>query len=737
MEVRGSVNDRPWGMTLGAIALRRHTGQLTVDADGKRYCIAFDDGAIVAASSPMAADAIARVALTNHFITSTQVPDITRRMASSPDRDEIDILAEAIRFSPEQMLKLRHRVVAQRAARTFSLEHGDFVLDDQITLPVVGGVAVDHRHVIYLGVRTNLSEQRLIDDLRQLGSFFVLKPEAVDELGRYGFDPSAEPVLDALKVGTSLPELEASNRDIDPRTAQAIIYALVSCTACVIPQRTATPAPGRPAGGRRITQPIKSPAGRTGTESREPATSRTSTQRDPAAPRTTTPREPPAPRTSTTSRDAAASRTVTPAAARTATSPATSRTATPPATSRAATPPAASRTATPPATGRTSTTHREPPDEEAPSTGTLPPFAAGTATFQNQAPSKPQTTPPAISGSRTTSSPFASRTRTSPTSYSGGAFPDSGTNTPAATRSRAQSDPGSPRPTGATSSPVASRATTRSGTAIPSTPPGPAAPRAPSPDAAPLAAARVDTDEGKFVETPTPLPSSARQRAVTGEGVRGARPTVNRVSTPGDTDAMRGFAEQRTPGFGDQRTPADQRTPTDQRIPPDQRTPTDPAFPRTPTGTPTGPPLMGRVSTDNAAAAEAAFKRGEAAMKRDQPGEAILEFKAACDLNPSDVDYAGMLAWAKFCAAGDKPGIGADTRKTLERAVFKSHRPERARFYLGRVERMLGRDKEALRHFQEVLDLKPNHAEAASEVRAIEARLQASSKSGGLFGRKR
>ena len=81
MEVRGSVNDRPWGMTLGAIALRRHTGQLTVDADGKRYCIAFQDGAIVAASSPLAADAIARIALTNHFITSTQVP--SRHLAFS------------------------------------------------------------------------------------------------------------------------------------------------------------------------------------------------------------------------------------------------------------------------------------------------------------------------------------------------------------------------------------------------------------------------------------------------------------------------------------------------------------------------------------------------------------------------------------------------------------------------------------------------------------------------------
>ena len=195
---------------------------------------------------------------------------------------------------------------------------------------------------------------------------------------------------------------------------------------------------------------------------------------------------------------------------------------------------------------------------------------------------------------------------------------------------------------------------------------------------------------------------------------------MSRAQTPSDTE-LRGFGDQVTPsGFGDQRTP------------PGQRTPTDPSTPRTPTGN----PVASRVTTDNAIAAEEAFKRGEIAMKRDQPGEAVLEFKTACDLNPGEVDYAGMLAWAKFCAAGDKAAIGVETRKALERALYKSNKPERARFYLGRVERMLGRDREALRHFHEVLDLKPNHAEAASEVRAIEARLQAAGKTG-LFGRKR
>src|SRR5689334_12260716 len=102
MEVRGSVIDRPWGLTLGAIALRRHTGQLSIESDGKRYCIAFDDGAIVAASSPVAADGIARIALTNHFITSTQIADLSRRLALSPERDEVDVLADAIRFAPDQ-----------------------------------------------------------------------------------------------------------------------------------------------------------------------------------------------------------------------------------------------------------------------------------------------------------------------------------------------------------------------------------------------------------------------------------------------------------------------------------------------------------------------------------------------------------------------------------------------------------------------------------------------------------
>ena len=57
------------------------------------------------------------------------------------------------------------------------------------------------------------------------------------------------------------------------------------------------------------------------------------------------------------------------------------------------------------------------------------------------------------------------------------------------------------------------------------------------------------------------------------------------------------------------------------------------------------------------------------------------------------------------------------------RAAEKLVQSPTAVFYLGRVERILGREREALEHFYEVLRIKPNHAEASSEVRLLEQRL--------------
>jgi DnaJ-domain-containing protein 1 len=136
--------------------------------------------------------------------------------------------------------------------------------------------------------------------------------------------------------------------------------------------------------------------------------------------------------------------------------------------------------------------------------------------------------------------------------------------------------------------------------------------------------------------------------------------------------------------------------------------------------------------------AEEAFRRGELALRRDQPALAVVDLSQAVDLNPDEDDYHAVLAWAKFCAAPDKQAIAALTRQQLEQASLRAPHAVTARFYLGRVERMLGRDQVAAGLFRDVLADAPGHTEAAAELRVLESRLgDKPSGGGGLFSRKR
>jgi hypothetical protein len=225
---RGSVNDRPWGRTFAALGLRGQTGQLTVIADGKRYPVAFHQGAVVASVSPLAIDSAVRIALTGGLITSTQVQDIARRQAAKPGRDEIELIAEQARLSPDQAMRLRRRVVAQRAARTFSVERGEFILDDEIQLDVIPGAELDVRAVVYLGSRHNLSDQRLAVELGQIGNWFAIKPDAILDLPQFGFGEDEHAVIEMLLKGAGIQELEQCVPGIEQRMVHAVIYALLS-----------------------------------------------------------------------------------------------------------------------------------------------------------------------------------------------------------------------------------------------------------------------------------------------------------------------------------------------------------------------------------------------------------------------------------------------------------------------------------------------------------------------------
>ncbi|HWU89182.1 MAG TPA: DUF4388 domain-containing protein, partial [Kofleriaceae bacterium] len=247
------MTDRPWGMTLGALGVRECTGQLTLSAEGKQYVIVFDHGAVIGASSPLASDSAVRVALLQHLISPAQASEVSRRLSSDPARAELEVLAEVARLSLDQTVRLRRKVIEQRAARTFSVDAGEFVIDSNVAIPILTGLAVDIRGVIYLGARMNLSAQRLADELRTFGSSFALDPTAADQLGYFGFTGAEQQLLGALRTGASLAELEARYRDLDPRTVQAVVYALVACSICK-PVAPPWPAPSephaRPPGGR-------------------------------------------------------------------------------------------------------------------------------------------------------------------------------------------------------------------------------------------------------------------------------------------------------------------------------------------------------------------------------------------------------------------------------------------------------------------------------------------------------
>jgi tetratricopeptide (TPR) repeat protein len=162
------------------------------------------------------------------------------------------------------------------------------------------------------------------------------------------------------------------------------------------------------------------------------------------------------------------------------------------------------------------------------------------------------------------------------------------------------------------------------------------------------------------------------------------------------------------------------RAPTNPRQPYGRLSSSPPMLAR---GTRDSVPPIEQTKTDPELAAEAA-ERANRALASDKPEAAVLELKKAVELVPNNVDYNALLGWALFCAADDKFAVATESRKLLEKAVYKSQQPEVAHFYLGRVERILGRDKEALRHFHAVLDVLPNHRDASAEVRVIEARLK-------------
>jgi hypothetical protein len=260
---RGTVGeDRPWAITLATFARRGTSGQITLIAEtGKRYSIALDRGTVVAARSPAIADTVARIALTTRAATSDHIQELARRHQAQPGADETDLLKDIARLVPSKVTRLRWEVTARRAARSFEVERGEFLLEDRICLPVAG-CEVDLRAVVFQGLRLHASEERVRRELRMQGEMFQLEHDASSELHRFGFGDDEWPLLAALRSPVSVPELEALLRELDPRAMQAAICALAAfgTARAVVLGRAPTPPRPYSGAGASMTPSVATPA---------------------------------------------------------------------------------------------------------------------------------------------------------------------------------------------------------------------------------------------------------------------------------------------------------------------------------------------------------------------------------------------------------------------------------------------------------------------------------------------
>ncbi|HEY5921418.1 MAG TPA: DnaJ domain-containing protein, partial [Kofleriaceae bacterium] len=775
---RGSVADRPWGMTLGALGLRGLTGQLTLAA---QYRIAFDNGAIVGAYSPLANDAVVRLALTGNLITSSQVSDITRRIAAAPHRDEVEVLADALKLQPDQAQRLRRRLVAQRAARTFAIDAGEFVVEDLVTVTVVPGSELDVRTIVFLGARNNLGEDRLASELSQLGVWFKLKPEAVDDLAQFGFSDEEKPILQMLLQGANLADIEAVHAAaLGSRTIRAVAYSLASCGAC-----EASTSPG-PALAR--TQSANIPAQQPRAHS--PATPPQTVMRAGTAPAAA---PAPAAAAETKQHKTAPLGSRSPSSSSDpATRPATG--SSPPGGTRASgSKPGMSRAATNPTTGSGVYPVTRPPSgnhrAQTPTQGTAvsrqgtdaprrpsEPLISRVATPNDPSVGRvptPAGDPTAPTGPRTiTESTGVPRESSSVSNSSGantaqGGQPAGRDRSPSGgTRTQDRSPSGGVRaqdrsPSGGVARP---QGTTRS---TPGTTPPlsrTSTNNSPVDGLRPPAEPRTTSSQSMRAFSTSAPPSRP--------GLAGKPPQIRRKQSTAATLEIEALLQKKIPMldqgvdyftlFGLQvgATPDDVRQTyfmLARKLHPDRLAAIgvedddrhaqrlmaciNEAFAvlNDPVRRAEYMSILNRggeaaVRVEEQKAdemamkvmrAEEAFRQGEMSLRREQIAQAVEQFKAAVELAPNEPEYQALLAWAQFANATDKASIANQTRRALIRAAEANDNSFTARFYLGRVERMLGREKEALYCFYEVLRIKPNHSEATSEARILEQRLKA------------
>lgn len=178
---RGTTNDRPFVRTIYTIAARRFTGELTLDARGDIYKLAWHRGLVAGAAAPGVNGSL-----------------------------------------------------AARATAVFGVADASFVLEDVTTLKDdENDTPIDPRWLIFHGLLEHYDADRIQQETAILRTAaFRVGPNAVSQLEAYGFGDEDQPLVKRLlSQSWRLDDLLAEVPDIDPMRARKVVYALLATDA--------------------------------------------------------------------------------------------------------------------------------------------------------------------------------------------------------------------------------------------------------------------------------------------------------------------------------------------------------------------------------------------------------------------------------------------------------------------------------------------------------------------------
>jgi curved DNA-binding protein CbpA len=121
--------------------------------------------------------------------------------------------------------------------------------------------------------------------------------------------------------------------------------------------------------------------------------------------------------------------------------------------------------------------------------------------------------------------------------------------------------------------------------------------------------------------------------------------------------------------------------------------------------------------------AENAFLKGEVFLKKGDFAKAIESFTAAIQGNPSEPQYRGYLAWARFeDPRTRKETVVRETLRLMEGVVKDRPRFARGFFWIGQMWKFLNEIDKAEPAFREAVQIDNAFIEASRELRLIEMR---------------